>query len=324
MHYPKFANWVVLKKLNEEEFLAKNHITDEEYIIDSCTIRYAKKLDGKTNPFRIDERLSKKDVLSMLDDLEEKGLIRYGRIIDKSLSSLWVTVWIPKITASFRILACIINKLLLFLWLPMICYSLYHFKIYHLNFEEGLLISGTIAGILIGTFLHESGHIVACLAYGGRVFEMGVMMERFMPGAYVLIDVESIKERMNRIQVYAAGIEMNIIIASVNLIFASNLEWGCDFLFGIAVTNIYMALLNLLLIEDFDGSAIVSEFLGTSDIVKNAKKITKQKKLRRRMLGKGPLGIAVVAVCYLIRMFQILLYLLIALNVISIVGWFAW
>ena len=56
---------------------------------------------------------------------------------------------------------------------------------------------GSIFGLLVGIFLHELGHMFACIAYGGEVFEVGVMLQFFLPGAYVLMNKNRIKNRLS-------------------------------------------------------------------------------------------------------------------------------
>lgn len=322
MNYPQLANWITFKKVDDSEYLVTNFLTDEEYAMDLYTVWYAKKLNGQRDPYRIDSRLSEKDVTDILDDLEEKDMLRQGKVISRSLSSIYVTVWIPKITATLRIIAYIINKLLLILLVPLLCYSIYHFRIDYIDFGNGYFILGTIIGILVGIVLHELGHMFACLAYGGRVFEIGVMVERFIPGAYVLMDINAIKKRMQRIQVDAAGIEMNLLITTFALILASNVEYFSGFFLGVAINNVFLALLNLLFINGFDGSAIISEIFGTEIIVEKAKEITKRKGLKKQMLNKGVSGVAIVIFCYLLRAFQISLPILFFINILGVIQCF--
>lgn len=322
MLYPQLANWITFKKIGEEEYSVTNFLTDEEYVIDSYTVWYAKKLNGQRDPFRIDSRLLEEDVEDILDDLEEKDMIRHGKIVSRSFSSIYITAWIPQITTTLRIIAYIINKLLLLLWFPMLCYSIYHFRIDYFDFEDGLFILGTVIGILIGVIMHELGHMFACLAYGGRVFEIGVMAERFMPGAYVLMDTNPIMKRMQRIQVDAAGIEMNLVLTSVGLIFASRFEYLSGFFLAVAVNNVFLALLNLLFVNGFDGCAIIGEIFGTESIIEKAKEMTKRKCIRKKLMNKGTTGIATIIFCYLLRIFQISLPVLIFVNVLVVIGCF--
>ena len=79
---------------------------------------------------------------------------------------------------------------------------------------------GNILGIVFGALLHELGHAFAGLTYGARVFEMGVMINAILPGAYVLMDSQRVQSKMKRIQIYAAGVESNALFAGVCLLIA--------------------------------------------------------------------------------------------------------
>lgn len=87
------------------------------------------------------------------------------------------------------------------------------------------MIAGSVVGMLIGLVMHELGHMFACLTYGGRVFKVGVMLQfLLMPGAYVLMNESNIKKRMKRVQVSAAGIEMNLILTAIFLFLSARFE----------------------------------------------------------------------------------------------------
>lgn len=60
------------------------------------------------------------------------------------------------------------------------------------------ILLGYGLGIGGGVICHEISHAIACLGYGGKFFEAGVMMKGIMPGAYVLIDDFGIKSRLKK------------------------------------------------------------------------------------------------------------------------------
>lgn len=320
--YPQLANWTTFQRLNEKEYLASNFLTGEKYHMDSYIVRFAKKLNGQRDPFEIGSGLSEADVEAILEELNDKDMLRCGKVISRSFSSIYITAWIPQTTVLLRIVSYIVNKLIFWLWLPILCYSLYHFRIGYFDIGDGFFILGTIIGILIGIIMHELGHMFACLAYGGRVFEIGVMAERFLPGAYVLMDTNPIKDRMQRMQVDAAGIEMNLFLASIGLILASGFEYLSGFFLAVAVNNVFLALLNLLFINGFDGCAIIGEIFGTENVIEKAKEMTKQKHIRKKLMSKGIIGIATIIFCYLLRIFQISLPVVILVNVLVVIGCF--
>ena len=192
---------------------------------------------------------------------------------------------------------------------------------YDINFDY--VIVGSVAGMLIGLVMHELGHMFACLAYGGRVFEVGVMLQfLFMPGAYVLMNESKIKKRMRRVQVSAAGIEMNLLLTAIFLIISARFESLSGFFLGAAIQNVFLALLNLTLVDGFDGMAIMGELLGVENVISKARRITRFKFKRKKLEKDGISGKATIAVCYILRGIQIALPLIFALNIVGVITWF--
>lgn len=54
MKYPFFSNWIAYKRIpNQDAYFVKDFVLDTENIVSSEMMRFAKKLDGKTNPYSI-------------------------------------------------------------------------------------------------------------------------------------------------------------------------------------------------------------------------------------------------------------------------------
>lgn len=260
MKHPTLANWIRFKKVSENEYEIVDLLHDEKIQTDAYTVWFARQLNGKRSPYLIDKGKSKEDVDLILGELEAENVIRDKRFFSKFFLFLLVTVWKPKITENFRIASFIINGLLLISFLPLLAFSIFYFLYYTYDINFDYVIVGSVAGMLIGLVMHELGHMFACLAYGARVFEVGVMLQfLLMPGAYVLMNESKIKKRMRRVQVSAAGIEMNLLLTAIFLIISARFESLSGFFLGAAIQNVFLALLNLTLVDGFDGMAIMGE-----------------------------------------------------------------
>ena len=126
-----------------------------------------------------------------------------------------------------------------------------------------LIWPGLGIGLVFGLVFHEFSHAFAGISYSARVFEMGLMtMYYIVPGAYVMMDANPIKSKLRKLQISAAGIEMNLMLASIFLILGA-LFWNLGVLFLVAaIQNVVLAFFNLTLLHGLDGMAIVNEFLG--------------------------------------------------------------
>lgn len=323
MKHPTLANWIRFKKVSENEYEIVDLLHEEKIQTDAYTVWFARQLNGKRNPYLIDKGKSKEDVDLILGELEAESVIRDKRFFSKFFLFLLVTVWKPKVTENFRIASFIINGLLLISFLPLLAFSIFYFLYYTYDINFDYVVVGSVAGMLIGLVMHELGHMFACLAYGGRVFEVGVMLQfLLMPGAYVLMNESKIKKRMRRVQVSAAGIEMNLLLTAIFLIISARFESLSGFFLGAAIQNVFLALLNLTLVDGFDGMAIMGELLGVENVISKARRITRFKFKRKKLEKDGISGKVTIAVCYVLRGIQIVLPLIFALNIVGVITWF--
>lgn len=323
MKFPTLANWIRFRKVSENEYEIVDLLHDEIIKTDAYTVWFARQLNGKINPYKIDKSKSKEDVDFLLDELEEENVIRDKRFFSKFFLFLLITVWRPKVTPNLRMASFIINGLLLISFLPLLAFSIFYFLNYTYEINFNYITIGSVVGLLVGLVMHELGHMISCLGYGGRVFEVGVMLQfLLMPGAYVLMNESNIKKRMRRVQVSAAGIEMNLILTAIFLILSAKVVVLSGFFLGAAIQNIFLAILNLTLVDGFDGMAIMSELLCVECVVSKAKGITKSRFKRKELKKDGISGKATIAVCYVLRGIQIALPLIFALNIMVVITWF--
>ena len=323
MNYPMINNWLVFKRLNEYEVEAKDCLCDDEYILGWDITCFARKLNGKRNPYTIDSRYSHAEVDHMLNTLREYDLLRENNVLIKEFGTIFYTLWIPKYSRKLRIFASFYSLALDLLWFPVFCLGAW---LYCQNFPLGgeeFYLFGNLGGIIAGAFLHELGHMFTGLRYGARVFEMGVMVHHFMPGAYVLLETDKVKTKKGRVAINAAGVKSNVLFAGICLLLACVLPGLGMSLLLAAINNVLLALINVIFIAGFDGISIIEEYLGIRNIATAGRTILFNKNQRRSILSKGLTGYAVMAVVIVVRFLQLALPLLICINLLEIVSYFA-
>lgn len=322
MNYPLINNWLVFKRLNEYEVEAKDCLCDDEYILGWDIACFARKLNGKRNPYTIDSRYSRAEVDHMLNALREHDLLRENNVLMKEFGSIFYTLWIPKYSRKLRIFASLYSVALDFLWLPVFCLGAW---LYCQSFPfggEDFYLFGSLGGLIAGAFLHELGHMFTGFRYGARVFEMGVMVQHFMPGAYVLLESDKVKSKKGRVAINAAGVKSNVLFAGICLLLACVLPGlGMPLLLA-AINNVLLALINVIFIAGLDGTSIIEEYLGVRNIAAVGKTILFSKNRRRSLLSKGLTGYAVMAVGMVVQFLQLALPLLIGINLLEVISCF--
>lgn len=320
MNYPKLCNWILLKKNADGSFDAKDCITENEYTLGGTIGYFARKLDGKTDPFAILPSCPRREVQAMLDELNEVNFLRYGRVLDSSKGSVTYSVILPRKYRTKSIFPVLINYFLLILWLPTFLFGVDCFLVNLPDLDGGSLLIGQWVGIIIGAILHEAGHASSALCYQGRVFEAGVLLHHYMPGAYVMIDDTPIKSRLRKVQVLAAGVEMNILLSGIALFLCVYVPSLSAFYFGAALSNLLLALLNLTFTEGLDGMAAMGKLLGADSLVARARYALTTKEERLRLLRAGPHGVIELLICCILVALQVVvpsLYLMYFMEVVE-------
>lgn len=327
MSYPMLANYIRFKRKSSdyaEDFCeAYNYLTDIRCKLDLKTAAFARKLNGFRDPYRVDKRFTRAEVDDMLDTLSFYGIVRDRRFLSKSIFELMMTVWKPKVTQSMRIAAFFLNYLLLISWLPLLIAGILLLNQNMYMIDDDYMLAVVYLGTLVGLALHEIGHAIATLGCGGRLFEMGIMLRLFMPGAYVLSDLKCVKSRFYRIQVHAAGIETNFSLVGMSLILSAVCyNFGGIFL-GAAISNLILALVNSTFVNGLYGAHIIGELLcGDLDFIDKARKIVKSKRVRNRFIRKGINGRVTIAISYIITVLQIFLPLIYIFNIMQVIKCF--
>ena len=321
--YPKISNTLTYKRVSADTVEVVDYLTENSFDFGIEVARFVRQLNGYTNPYKIRTALSKEEVDDTISFLDEYGLIRHRDTISVSFGTKLKTLWIPKKTAFLKMLSIIPNALLMISWLPLLIIGILSFVTNIENIEFDLLWTGYFIGLLVGMVVHEFGHAFAGIAYGARVFEMGVLiMHCILPGAYVLLDRTPVKRRLQRIQINAAGVESNFWLCGVCLLLGSAFPAFGGMFLNAAICNAFLGALNLTFIKGLDGAAIVSELFGVDNVVDRAKKVVFSAKIRKRMVCQGPSGLASVVMCYTLFVLQIALPVLLVTNVLEVVSCF--
>lgn len=320
--YPKISNCIIYKKHDMHSVEVTDYFTDEVYLVELEEAKYMKKLDGKTHPYDIETNLTEEEIDCLIAELDNYGLLKESNKIACGGTAMR-TIWEPEWTIKLRIIAFLCNNLLMILWLPVLITGIIVFKNNWLSIDFEMTWLGNIIGLGFGIVLHEFGHAFAGVSYGAKVFEMGVLrMYYIIPGAYVLMDEKNVRNRLKRVQIYAAGVETNLLLVGVFLILGS-ISGSLGGMFMVAaIQNVFLAALNLTLIKGLDGFSIISELLGIEDLIEKATQVAFSRKKKQKLRESGLAGSATIGACYMISAFQLALPLLLIMNILEVIACF--
>lgn len=321
MRYPMLNNWLVFSRKNQYEYDVHDCLYDEDFTMGVTIAAFARKLNGHRNPYSINMGLTKAEINHMLKQLREHDLLRYGRSLDAG-SGAHYTLWFIKRNPLLMEVARLWNCLLMLSWLPVFIFGVLFFIRDFPIINTDCMWLGNILGIVFGALLHELGHAFAGLTYGARVFEIGIMINALLPGAYVLMDSQSVQSKMKRIQIYAAGVESNALFAGVCLLIACAIPYAGAFLLNAAIGNIILALVNITFGSGLDGASILSELLGIENLVEDTKKVVFNRRIRRKLRSIGMPGYALIAVSVVVQMLQITIPVIIGWNIVEAITCF--
>lgn len=321
MRYPMLNNWLVFSRKNQYEYDVHDCLYDEDFTMGVTIVAFARKLNGHRNPYSINVGLTKAEINHMLKQLREHDLLRYGRSLDAG-SRAHYTLWFIKRNPLLIKVARLWNCSLMLSWLPVFIFGVLFFIRDLPIINTDCMWLGNILGIIFGALLHELGHAFAGLTYGARVFEIGIMINALLPGAYVLMDSQSVQSKMKRIQIYAAGVESNALFAGVCLLIACAIPYAGAFLLNAAIGNIILALVNITFGGGLDGASILSELLGIENLVEDTKKVVLNRRIRRKLRSKGMPGYALIAVSVVVQILQITIPVIIGWNIVEAITCF--
>ena len=319
MKYPMLCNWVTMRKEDDKYFIY-DHMCDLEDEIGRDLYYFMKKLNGKNDPYKI-SNYSHDEVDKILKELYDAEMIRKSRLYKERFGTFQFALFFPHITKNNRRICFFLNMLLLVSWLPVFISGMVSF----VNSDIGItnffvFILGFFIGSAIGCLLHEVlGHGVATLgAEGGKLYEIGVLMDNFFPGFYVFSDTDTIKNKFLRVQTHAAGLEINYLLVGIFLIL-TNAFTGVmkDLIFGMAFINLVTAFANSTLYGHLDGANIIGELFNEWDFVKKRCRIAKSRRLRRKCIDNNDYKTVVVSyIVYISRILLTISFIIIAMKVL--------
>lgn len=136
--------------------------------------------------------------------------------------------------------------------------------------------------------VHELGHGLVCLKYGGNVRETGIIFAMFAPLAYVDASSSwSFRSRWHRIHTAIAGVYIELIIASIAVLLwttTSSLTLRHVLQNVIITASVSTLLFNLNPLMKFDGYYILSDLLEIPNLASQAAEVLKSF-ARRIFLG---------------------------------------
>lgn len=211
------TDWLEVRRKSKTEYEIYDVIAEDTVTISSKEAKRLLKLDGMTDPALVYPEYSKAELKKLLYTYEDYGYIRTDRFVVKEFPEFIYSLVFPKVTKELRMFCKILNLILMVIWPVLLFVGIKHYLLdgdlylHDINYVSFQLGIGMICGILFGSIFHECGHAISGVAYGGDICEMGVMLHLLLPGAYVMLNDRKVKGRFQRIQIFAAGVEMNVL-----------------------------------------------------------------------------------------------------------------
>ena len=322
--YPVMSNYLIFTSAGEGQVLIRDAVLETEEVVPADVARFLKRLDGKTDPMKIYPKLGRKTTKELMDWFSENEMVTYGeRFMGIGFLSFLVTLVRPRFRKGARAVAAVLNQILMISFLPVLIGGIWcwhRYAVWHVSTLEMFWLFEYLIALAIGMPLHELAHGCAALAYGGHVLEFGFMWKIVMPGAYVLTDDKHIRSPLKKAQIYAAGIEMNLLLGGLFLILGVAFPYYMFVCLMIAIINIVLGIVNASLIEGLDGCRILEQVLGIPDLVEKAKSIVFSRRRKNRLKKQGISGRMAIAACYIVTVFQLAYPIFLASMLL---GWFA-
>ena len=328
MKYPMLSQYACIHRHRFNNSFIVNELTDEVIPVDKDPqyFDFIQHLDGKTDPYSIRCDYSCKEVKDILDELADLNLLRTSRWLHKSWNNLAYALYMPKKGKSGSFALKIIHLMLFLSVLPILAIGIWLFLVnLHTIHIQQVSMPGILTGYLFGILIHETGHALATLVYGGKVYECGVQLTNLLlPGAYVSLTLPASSTTLQRIQVSAAGVEMNFLTAGIGLMLTAGNLICPDFFFSFTIANIILGLINLMLCNGLDGCAIFSYMFGLDEesIVSLARNVLFHSQRRRMISWTGPKGKAAICTFGCVLLIQLALPVLLGLSLWEVISWF--
>ena len=323
-HYPMLCGWASVRVTGPNRAEVVNERTGERFEVEDRRriVSYILRLDGRSDPYTISPWLSREEVMSVLNRLNECHLLREERFLYRGLGFFAYPLYVSRGRRIGVKAPKNLNTALLISFLPILAAGILFF-ISHLPDTVDVSVVGLIFGILLGVALHEGAHAAAALSYGGKVYEIGISLSFFIvPGAYVLSECGEKAGVLQDIQHNAAGIEMNGFLSGLFFFMGGLFPGLAGFCLTAALANAGLMLLNLSFHGDLDGYHIMNVLLGEAeDIVEVARDSVTLKDMRAELRRQGMTGKVKLGAYYLVIVLQ---YALPFSLILDIGGLFLW
>lgn len=323
--YPTIKPWLEYHRVSDNKYEIENEIVsgeiDKEHLrLPGYFVDFMQKLDGKTNPYKINPSIDKRTVRANLRFLSKKGYLRDG-IRNRDVGRLAFSVVKFDGKPKYSKTAVLLNSFLTLSWIPvLVCGTVLGVKAWN-NYDvfDNTYLIGLLFGLLIGLSLHEAGHAIAAKAYQTPVYEIGIRIS-LIPAAYTLMKETAVKNRLKRTHIYAAGVESNFLLAGLFFAVAYFIP-GCGirtFFFYAGLENILLGAANLCFFLPLDGFKIITTLLGADDMVWSMLIALIMPSTWKEQLEKGPSGLARMLSVSFLQLTQSIALIWIIYNVVVI------
>lgn len=133
------------------------------------------------------------------------------------------------------------------------------------QYTDWRTIADLVLAIVVIGAVHESAHALTIVSRGGRVFEVGLLLNYFVPAFYVDISgIELLPTKVQRIQVWMAGLAAQVGLFAVGLALQTasfTPAWSRPVLVVVNATNLALFVLNSLFFVKMDGYYVSQELL---------------------------------------------------------------
>lgn len=320
MKYPRRNQYLTFEKIDDNKVKIKDFLTDKYWTASVVYAKFLKYLDGNNDPYKFDPYYDKNCIDNMLEQCEKNGLLFDGKRFSFSLLQTRLVLAFPQINRKHRIIGRIWNLILMVSFIPVFILGWANFASvdfwgspYHLPYIVDFIIA-----YVLGLAVHELSHGFACIGYGGELYEGGVALMLFMPGAYVMIDFDKIKNKFKRVQILMAGVQSNLLLSGVSLLLAKFEFLDAELLAIIALINTLLAAFNIVPFMNFDGNRIFQEIIGIGDSpISTSISVIINSDIRRKLKMQGMKGRGRILVCYLVMLIQLAYPVIIIENLIA-------
>lgn len=217
------------------------------------------RLDGYTPEEKAFRGFTEEERASWMEYFEEEDLLQWCKPIDYLGAGHVLWTWYRSTTPlskTIRPIAQVICALLEWIAIPIYIASmlwvLFHSDMYSrfVELDTVPFYASIVLWLFTALLLHELGHAIAAASYGGKTVEAGLMLKYFfLFGAYVITDDYNYRNRpCNLSQEYAAGCEMNALLAAILLLLSYQLTGELAEFFKVGFLVNWYSLGNLFLL----------------------------------------------------------------------------